>query len=160
MPSEKTMLLEQLEVITALIPEIDNTYAELTRSLKFMSPILKKRVFNSEDLVMLKESLQGLHQILDHYGQLIRRGQGERELIRSEIVRVKSDKQNKQEDFSIVEAELWSIEQNLVLREKALSHLNELVQLLDSIFRVGEMTEFDERLLTEIVVDLKNLGSS
>ncbi len=160
MPSEKTMLLEQLEVITALIPEIDNTYAELTRSLKFMSPILKKRVFNSEDLGMLKESLQGLHQILDHYGQLIRRGQGERELIRSEIVRVKSDKQNKQEDFSIVEAELWSVEQNLVLREKALSHLNELVQLLDSIFRVGEMTEFDERLLTEIVVDLKNLGSS
>jgi len=160
MPSEKTMLLEQLEVISALVPEIDGTYAELTRSLKFMSPILKKKVFNSEDQGMLKEALQGIHQILDHYSQLIRRGQGERELLRSEIVRVKGDKQNKVEDFSIVEAELWGVEQNLALREKALSHLNELVQLLDSIFRVGEMTEFDERLLTEIVVDLKNLGNA
>lgn len=160
MPSEKTMLLEQLEVIAALVPEIDNTYAELTRSLKFMSPVLKKKVFNSEDQAMLKEELHGIHQILDHYSQLIRRGQGERELLRSEIVRVKSDKQNKAEDFAIVEAELWGIEQSLALREKAMLHLNELVQLLDSIFRVGEMTEFDERLLTEIVVDLKNLGNS
>ncbi len=160
MGTDKTILLEQLEVISALIPEIDGTYAQLTRSLKFMSPTLKKKVFNSEDQSMLKESLHSIHQILDSYSQLIRRGQGERELLRSEIVRVKSDKQNKAEDFAVVEAELWGIEQNLTLREKAMSHLNELIQLLDSIFRVGEMTEFDERLLTEIVVDLKNLGNS
>lgn len=160
MPSEKTMLLEQLEVMGALIPEIDATYAQLTRSLKFMSSILKKRVFNSEDQGMLKESLQGIHHILDHFSQLIRRGHGERELLRSEVVRVKSSKQNQGEDFSIVEAELWGLEQNLALREKAMSHLNELVQLLDSILKVGEMTEFDERLLTEIVTDLKNLGNA
>ncbi len=160
MPNEKIMLLEQLEVMGALIPEIDATYAQLTRSLKFMSSVLKKRVFNSEDQGMLKESLQAIHHILDHFSQLIRRGQGDRELLRSEIVRVKSNKQNKAEEFSIVEAELWGLEQNLTLREKAMSHLNELVQLLDSILKVGEMTEFDERLLTEIVTDLKNLGNS
>lgn len=154
------MLMEQLEVIGALIPEIDATYAQLTRSLKFMSPTLKKKVFNSEDQAMLKEALHGIHQILDHFAQLIRRGQGERELLRSEIVRVKSDKKNKSDDFAVVEAELWGIEQNLALREKAQSHLNELIQLLDSVLRVGEMTEFDERLLTEIVTDLKNLGNS
>lgn len=160
MATEKTMLLEQLEVIGALIPEIDATYAQLTRSLKFMSPTLKKVMFNSDDISLLKDALHGIHQILDHFSQLIRRGQGERELLRSEIIRVKGNKQNKSEDFAIVEAELWGVEQNLALREKAMSHLNELVQLLDSVMKVGEMTEFDERLLTEIVTDLKNLGSN
>ncbi len=154
------MLLEQLETMSALIPEIDATYAELTRSLKFISPTLKKRMFNTDDQGLLKDALHGVHQTLDHFSQLIRRGQGERDLLRSEIVRVKSNKQSKAEDFAIIEAELWGVEQNLNLREKALSHLNELVQLLDSVLRVGEMTEFDERLLTEIVSDLKNLGNT
>lgn len=158
MPSEKTIILEQLRIVEALIPEIDSTYARLTQALKLMSPILKKKSFNSDDQALLKDRLHVIHQELDEFGQLLRRGQGERDLLQGEIMRLKASRPKSEEDYSIAEAELWSIEQNLLVREKGLAHLNELVQLLDSIMRVGEMTDFDERLLTEIVMDLKNLA--
>ena len=158
MADEKAMLMEQLQVFEELMPKIDLIYARLTSLFKRVSPILKKKAFNSDDLSALKDSLHSVHQELEEFSQLIRRGQGERDLLRGEIQRLKIQKIGPPEDYSILEAELWAAEKNLSIREKGLSHLNELIQLLDSIMRVGEMTEFDERLLTEIVTDLKNLA--
>lgn len=151
-------LLDQLRILEELIPKVDVIYAHLTRTLKQMSPILKKKMFNSEDRTALKEYLHMIHQDLDQYQQLIRRGEGERDFLRTEMMRLKKEKSEAAEKVAIAEAELWSAEQNLLVREKGLAHLNELIQLLDSILRVGEMTDFDERLLTEIVMDLKNLS--
>jgi chromosome segregation ATPase len=158
MPTEREMILEQLEVLEEIVPEIDSTYARLTQNLKMMIPLLKKRSFNSDDQAILKDFLHTIHQELDQFDQLLRRGEGELEMLRSEIVRCKEESPEVKKDYAIAEAELWAVEQNLTIREKGLNHLNELVQLLDSILRVGEMTDFDERLLTEIVMDLKNIA--
>lgn len=158
MPDEKAMLMEQLSLFEEIMPKIDAIYARLTYLFKRVSPILKKKTFNSDDQAALKDSLHSVHQELEEFSQLIRRGQGERDLLRGELVRLKNQHPKTQEDYSIIEAELWAAEKNLSIREKGLGHLSELVQLLDSIMRVGEMTEFDERLLTEIVTDLKNLA--
>ena len=158
MKSEKETILEQLEIVEKVIPQIDGLYSKLTQLFKMMSPILKKRIFNSDDQSALKDSLQTIHKTLEDFGQVLKRGEGEKDLLRGEVLRLKAQSPKNQEDLAVAEAELWSIEQNLTVREKALGHLNELVQLLDSVMRVGEMTEFDERLLTEILTDLKNLG--
>ncbi|MFO1518148.1 MAG: hypothetical protein U1F57_00565 [bacterium] len=158
MPDEKAMLMEQLQMFEELIPKIDAIYGRLTRTFKMMSPILKKKTFNSDDQSVMKDFLHNVHQELEEYGQSLRRGQGERDLLRGEILRLKSQNPKAKDEYAIVEAELWAAEKNLSVREKGLGHLSELVQLLDSIMRVGEMTEFDERLLTEIVTDLKNLA--
>jgi len=158
MSDQKAMLMEQLSLFEELMPKIDSIYGRLTFLFKRVSPILKKKTFNSDDQAALKDSLHSVHQELEEFSQLIRRGQGERDLLRGELLRLKNQNPKSFDDYSIVEAELWAAEKNLSIREKGLNHLSELVQLLDSIMRVGEMTEFDERLLTEIVTDLKNLA--
>jgi hypothetical protein len=156
--TEKETILEQLDVLQGIIPAIDGIYSKLTQTFKMMSPILKKKMFNSDDQSVLKDFLHNVHKSLEEFGQLLKRGEGEKDLLRSEVLRLKAASPKVQEDFAIAEAELWAVEQNLVVREKALNHLSELIQLLDSVMRVGEMTEFDERLLTEILTDLKNLA--
>jgi len=158
MKSEKETILEQLEIVEKVVPQIDGIYSKLTQTFKMMSPVLKKRIFNSDDQSVLKDFLQTIHKTLEDFGQVLKRAEGEKDLLRGEVLRLKAGNPKNQEDLAVAEAELWSIEQNLTVREKALGHLNELVQLLDSVMRVGEMTEFDERLLTEILTDLKNLG--
>lgn len=158
MSTEKSMLMEQLHFFEELMPQIDQIYGRLTAVLREMSPTLRKRSFNVEDQVLLKEFLHSLHHELESYDQLVRRGEGQRDFIRGEVIRLKNLTPQNEEVYAVAEAELWSLEQNLLIREKGLFHLNELVQLLDSVFRVGEMTEFDEKLLTEIVTDLKNLA--
>lgn len=158
MGNDKSIIMEQLHFFEELIPQIDAIYARLALCLKKMSPILRKRNFNTDDQARLKDFLHSVHHELEDYDQLIRRGEGQRDFIRSEILRQKSQTSNIEEEYTIAEGELWSLEQSLLIREKGLLHLNELIQLLDSVYRVGEMTEFDERLLTEIVVDLKNLA--
>ncbi len=160
MPREQTSLFHQLHLLEELIPKIDHTYSRLTHFFKRMIPILKKGVFNVDDQVILKDLLHQVHQELDEFHQFIRRGEGEFDLIRGEMMRLKAQPASASEDLAVVEAELWALEQSLVIREKGLNHLNDLVQLLDSMMRVGEMTEFDERLLTDIVTDLKNLAES
>ncbi|GEM_PF-2541324 len=158
MSDEKAMLMEQLQVFEALISSLDFIYGKLTQNFRLISPILKKTVFNTDDQERLKESLHAAHHELEEFSQLIRRGQGERELLRGEILRLRSVPSSVQEDYSMIESELWVAEKNLSIREKGLAHLSELIQLLESMMRVGEMTEFDETLLTEIVTDLKNLA--
>ena len=158
MSNEKSMIMEQLHFFEELIPQIDAIYENLTLVLKQMCPVLRKKFFNPEDQALLKDFLHSLHHELEEYDQLIRRGEGQRDFVRGEVIRLKSQNPQSEEEYAIAEGELWSLEQSLLIREKGLLNLNELVQLLDSVFRVGEMTDFDERLLTEIVVDLKNLA--
>ncbi len=158
MQSEKEVFHEQMQVLEKLIPNLDAAYGSLTRTFKWMTPLLKKSTFNDEDQGYLKDFLHSVHEDLAEFDQLLRRGEGERHLLRSEFTRIKNEYPNqKDEEFSFIEAELWSLEQSLLIREKCLNHLNELVQLLDSVIKLGEMTELDERLLTEIVTDLKNI---
>lgn len=157
MQSEKEIFHEQLQVLEKLIPNLDSAYQRLTQTFKWMTPFLKKTIFNQEDQSSLKDFLHNVHEDLAEFDQLLRRGDGEKNLLRSELNRIKEEYAGEKEDFAFLEAELWSLEQSLSIREKCLNHLNELVQLLDSVIKLGEMTEIDERLLMEIVTDLKNL---
>lgn len=157
MQSEKEIFHDQLQVLDKLIPTLDATYSNLTRTFKWMTPLLKKRIFNEEDQAYLKDFLHSVHDDLTEFDQLLRRGEGERHLLRSEFTRIKGQYPKEKEDLSVLEAELWALEQSLLVRERCLNHLNELVQLLDSVIKLGEMTELDERLLTDIVTDLKNI---
>ncbi|MBL7686204.1 MAG: hypothetical protein JNK65_09270 [Deltaproteobacteria bacterium] len=157
MADHKAMLFEQVQVLGGLISETDRIYALMTSKLKRISPILKKQSFNSDDQDLLQDYLHQIHLDLNEFTQMLRRGQGERDLVHGEVLRMKADRSLK-EDFSVLEIELATCEKNLSIREKGLRHLSELVQLLDSISQAGEMTEFDERLLTEIVMDLKSLA--
>lgn len=157
MQSEKEVFHEQLQVLEKLIPSLDAAYGSLTRTFKWMTPLLKKSIFNEEDQSYLKDFLHSVHEDLAEFDQLLKRGEGERHLLRSEFTRIKNEYPREKDEFSLIEAELWALEQSLLIREKCLNHLNELVQLLDSVIKLGEMTELDERLLTEIVTDLKNI---
>ncbi len=156
MPLKETNIFDQLHIMGTLIPTLDSSYSRLTHFLKKMTPILKKKIFDREDQAALREFCHGVHQELDEFHQLLRRGNGEAELLRDEIRRLKSQAIHSPSDYAVAEAELMALEDNLVIREKALKHLNELVQLLDSVIHTGEITDFDEKLLTDIVLDLKN----
>lgn len=156
--SEKTIIHHQLERLELSILSIDELYTHLTSTLKKMSPLLRKKIFHEEDQIQLRELLTVFRSHLEEFDHLIRRSQGERQFLYSEIVRQKNQTNNT-ENHAMTEGELLSISQNLAIREKCLTHLNELTQLLESIIKVGEMTEFDENFLTEIVSDLKNLAN-
>lgn len=158
MSGQKAILQEEFQTLELLLDEVDACYGALARLLKEMSPILKKNIFNEDDQLLLRESLNIFHQELDHFTQLLRRGEGEWTLLQDEMGRLKEELPQAKMEYEVAEAQLWSLEKSLKIREKCLNHLNELYQLLSGVSKLGEMTEFDERLLTEIAMELKNLG--
>src|SRR4029434_3207521 len=100
MKSEKETILEQLEIVEKVIPQIDGLYSKLTQLFKMMSPILKKRIFNIDDQSGLKDSLQTIHKTLEDFGQVLKRGEGEKDLLRGEVLRLKAQSPQNQEDFA------------------------------------------------------------
>lgn len=142
-----------------IIPSLDRIYSQLTLHFRIITPILKKRSFNQEEKILLKPELQKIHQALERFFQLVRRAAAERIFFATELNRLKSANPSGQAEYLEAEEELKSFAKELALREKGLIYLSDLVQLLDSVVRLGEMNEIDEKLLTDIVLNLKNLAA-